>query len=667
MSRPAALLLLAAMAASPADAESIYIDTDPHDWIASSSTEYETVDGTERILLARAVATVGDEVRFKIEESFKGDAGEARFLSTASDAAKGSLHVFFMNLRDDEWTLSDLGLVEVEAENRDWVRVMRLFGRISALDDEAGEKKALRELREAALADPRRYPEGLVRMIDLHFGTPTPGKPFSDLVDLYDAAATDGERLAVLWALNSSDHPEVATFFRSLLLGGEPLWLMQPVLDWMSAGSGDDVPLLKELARVWLGHAGEDRTGLLDLMIENAVPEDDLLLWSLLPAADMAEKEVLVDHVLGRKEPNPFTDGLRLPPDDPVTADLFVLYMGRSADSEAQFRLESLLRKNETRDWRSVASLEELVSTWEASRKPVERREILLEAVRRLDEKAVGEDEAFAVLWRLVRQAPPREAEALLHVVYSLLGDEEKLAALYRAASGEEEKNRALWFLLAAQGPNELEPLLSAVGALGQGSVRLERVARAFLTCPSEEVRLNLAEHLDEELALPGDFLTMLKVLEGASLAEARRLAPWFARNPGPEALSFLWRLPIPSLHLDPELAEALAASGDPEVLDMALDLRQRVAAEVYRWPYRVIARSPLPAALEEARAILEEGGFAQYQLMRELGEGGIIANPWHEQFLQEIADSETVDEVFRKKALTWLAEFFSSGASPEP
>ena len=67
------------------------------------------------------------------------------------------------------------------------------------------------------------------------------------------------------------------------------------------------------------------------------------------------------------------------------------------------------------RDWRPVVSLEELLSAWEASRKPAERREILMEIVRR-----VGDEDDMAVLWRLLRQAPPREAEALLHVVYLL-------------------------------------------------------------------------------------------------------------------------------------------------------------------------------------------------------------------------------------------------------
>jgi hypothetical protein len=653
------LLVVAAFLAlsGPAVAESIYVDTG---WVGSSSTDYELVDEAERILLARAVATRGDQVRFKVEEAIKGGTGKSPWLDMRADAMEDTLYLLFMKRDEDNWVLSNLGFLEVDDWNRDWVRVLRYFGRISDLDDEAGEKKALRDLRDTALADPDRHPKTLVRLIDLHFGTPSPGKPFSDLMDLYDAAATDGERLDVLRALRDGEHPETVAFFRGLLLGGEPLWLMEPVLEWMNTGDYE-LPLLKDLARVWLGHPWEDRTELLALMIQNAGLEDDALLWSLMPAADMAEKGTILDHVLGGKEPNPFADKLRLLPDDPLTADLFLLWISQDASSvEAQFRLGELLRKSETRAWGSVASLEELLSTFEASQEPVERREILTEVVRRI--KA----EDLAVLWRLLRQASLREAEALLHVVPVLAADEEKLAALYRGASGEEEKNRALWLLLAVHGRERIGRLLSAAGVLGAGSTRLESVARAFLTCPSEEVRLNLAAHLAGGLAAASDFLTMLKILGGANLAEARKLAPWFTRHPGPEALSLLWRLPIPSLHEDLELAEALSASGDHEVLDMALDLRHRVTTDSYHWAFRILAQSPLPAAMEEARCILEEEGYAWLQLMVEIEEEN-NANPWREWYLQEIASSETVDEVSRERALTYLEQLSLPEASPRP
>lgn len=656
MIRPAALLLLAAALSAPAAAESITL-FHPHDWVTSSSTDYEMVDEAERIFLARAVATLDkDEVRFKIEETVKGETG--RWLQARSKASKGALYLLFLNPNEEQqWILSDVGFVEIDAENRDWMRVLRLFAGISALDDEVSEKKALRELREAALANPGRYPKALARMIDLHFGTPTPGKPFSDLMDLYDAAATDIERLAVLRALLHGEHTETADFFRGLLLGGEPLWLMEPVIGWMCASDVGDVPLLKDLVRVWLEHPWEDRASLLRLMLQIAEPEDSPLLWTLLPSANLAEKVDLVEHILGRPSPeDPFVDRLRLPKDEQLNADLFVLSMGQSTSTASLTRLEALLTGDAAHDRQPAASLEELLSAFEASREPAERRGVLMEIFHRVEDK----DEELAVLWRLMRQASLREADALLQWAVSVVADEEDIAALYRAASGDEEKNRALWLLLAAWGTQDVRPLLSVAGVLGEGSVRLERVAQAFLTCPNEEVRRDLACHFEDELATPGDFLTMLKVLEGANLTEAQMLAPWFARNPGPEALSLLWRVPIPSLYEAPDLAAALAASGDPEVLDMALDLRRRVTTEDSPWVYRVLARSPLPAAQEEARRILEDGGHAQLQLMWEVAEED-NASPWREWYLQEIADSETVDEATRENALTYLARLSES------
>ena len=99
MIRPAILAVLAIAVAAPVAAESIYIEEE-HEWTASSVSEYELVEDTERILLARAVAIHGDEVRFKIEEALKGET--APWLQTSSEAAKGDLYIFFMNGSGDQ-------------------------------------------------------------------------------------------------------------------------------------------------------------------------------------------------------------------------------------------------------------------------------------------------------------------------------------------------------------------------------------------------------------------------------------------------------------------------------------------------------------------------------------------------------------------------------------
>ncbi|MFL6198197.1 MAG: hypothetical protein ACJ76J_03385 [Thermoanaerobaculia bacterium] len=572
-------------------------------------TDYETVDDADGFVVMRAVGSSEAMVRFKIEEALKGvtaktlwltgciAGGEPDPLGPSCDYTEGARYVIFLAREEDGWTIPDFGfVVEVKPEDEDWLGALRLFAGISALDDDAQEEKALRELREAALAAPERYPAKLVRTIDQHFGLPSTSKPFSDLLDLYDGARNDRERLEVLRALRFGEHVETAGLFRGLLLGGEPLWLMKPVLDWMGDNPGE-APRLADLARVWLAHPGEDRTGLLELMLDLAEPGDAPLLWSLVVSsgASLDEKKELVEWVLDEAG----LDGLRLPPDEALKKDLFLLWL-----DESDSGLEALLRQDEVRDWKSVPRVENLVEAFEASRRPAERRQILLEIARR-------DRDDLAVVWRLLRGASDEEAEVLLQWASLLDPPRGLLVDYYRGASGEEARNRALWLLFAVAVQEEVEPLLSVAGVLGEGSVRLERVVQAFQSCPNAAVRSVMAVSVGYGLAQAEDLQAVLRMLEGASLAEARTLAHWLEENPAPEALPLLWRLPVPSLYDEPQLANALAAAGDSEVLDLAIELRHRVMTEGDKWLYAVLARSPLPAAMEEAHRIQEEGGTA--------------------------------------------------------
>jgi len=654
------LLVVAAFlaVACAAQAETIVVSDEPTVFL---KTEYETVDDADGFVLMRAAGSSEGMVRFKIEESLKGVTGKNLWLTgclaarepdplgPSCEYREGARYVTFLAREEDGWTIPDFGYtVEVKPEDEGWVGALRLFAGISALDDDAQEEKALRELREEALAAPERYPAELVRLIDLHFGLPSTSKPFSDLLDLYDGARNDRERLAVLWTLRFGEHVETAGFFRSLLVGGEPLWLMKPVFEWMGENP-DEAPRMADLARVWLAHSGEDRTGLLELMLDLAEPGDAPLLWSLAVTSSLEEKSELVAWVLDQDWP-----GLRLPPDEALKKDLFLVWLDGS-DS----RLEALLRQDEVRDWRSVPRVENLVEAFEASRKPAERRQILLEIARR-------DWDDLAVVWRLLRRASDGEAEILLQWASLLDPPRGLLVDYYRGASGEEARNRALWLLFAVAVREEVEPLLSVIGALGQGSVRLERVVRAFGTCPSATVRSLIASHVGNGLAEPGDLSAVLRILEGASLAEARLLAPWLAQNPAPEARALLWRLPIPSLYEERQLAEALAAAGDAEVLDMAVELLRRVMTEDDPWSLFVLVRSPLPAAEEEARAILDQGSYNLGQLVWVAGELDNVS-PWRERFLAEVARSETVDEATRENALTCLERLSEGGEESEP
>src|SRR5689334_625586 len=180
-------------ALSAAQAESIVIEEGPY---VLDKTEYEIVDAADAFLFARATGASGEDVDFKIEEVLKGPPSMKSLSLTGClvppgaedgsyqpcDYRKGARYAFFLSRDEEGWRLSDFGFnVEVKPEDESWFGALRLFAGISALDDDEKEEQALRELREAALAEPERYPAKLARMIDLHFGRPSASKTFAAL------------------------------------------------------------------------------------------------------------------------------------------------------------------------------------------------------------------------------------------------------------------------------------------------------------------------------------------------------------------------------------------------------------------------------------------------------------------------------------------------------
>lgn len=599
-------------------------------------SDYEAVDAATRIVLARPVDMEGDEVRFAVEEVLKGRSGKALRLQ-GSFQQTGKARDPWCNFNVDCYLENSLYLLfldpeegaRVEEPEEGWIETLRLFAEVSALDDEEREKEALRQLRQAAAEDREgRYPAGLARRIDLHFALPSPAKPFSDLMDLYYAAETDGERLEVLWALVGGNHPETAGFFRGLLFEGEPAWLLRPVAIWFEDRK-EELPRIEDLARIYLAYTPGERKSLLDLILESATEQDHPLLWSLLPGSDRAEVQSLVDVVLLFPEVAP---SLSIPPDERLKTDLIAVWVAGHLEERSE-RLQQLLRGDGR--WRSAKSPQELAELFETATDPAERRQILVELFGRRPD--------LPVVWRLLRRAGGWEADLLLAWVSANELSREELVGLYRSARTAEEKERALWVVGAAwQGEELLGTLLPEAGTLGKGASRLEPVARAFLSCPNGDARWGLAIGLVESLATAQDRPVMVELLEGAAVEDVWMLAPWFAQHPTPEALPSLRRASRHPLEQDFQMAAALAAAGDPEVLELALEILTRPGKEDDPWAIEVIAISPLPATERNASS-------------------------WREWYLQEIANSETVDEVTRERALASLARFSKSEASPEP
>ena len=559
-------------------------------------SDYEAVDAAARIVLARPVGLDGDDVRFAVEEVLKGDSGKTlRLQGSLGQAGEGARdpwcildptcyqedRLYLLYLDRDEGARARFEPGEEPEEG--WLETLRLFAEVSVLDDAEKETEALRQLRKAAAEDREgRYPAGLVRRIDQHFALPSPQKPFSDLMDLYDGAATDGERLAVLWALVGGDHPETAGFFRGLLFNREPDWLLRPVASWFEDRK-EELPRIEDLARIYLAYPPGERETLLDLIVGSAAEQDLPLLWSLLPGSDREEVRRLVHEVPISPEAAP---ALGIPPDERLRIDLIASWMAIHPHDRSVWLLQ-LLREDGR--WRSAKSGQELADLFESATDPAERRQILLELFSR------GPD--LPVLWRLLRRAGGWEADLLLEWVSVADLSPEELAGLYRSARTPGEKERALWLMGAAWEEELLGTLLPEAGS------RLEPVVRAFLSCPNRDARWGLANALVESLATDQDRPLMVELLEGAAVEDVPMLASWFARHPTPEALP---SLRLASRLFPPEqdflMTQALATAGDPEVLELALTILTRPGREVDPWAIGVIAISPLPAAAEIRR-----------------------------------------------------------------
>ena len=183
-------------------------------------TNYELVKEADAIVLASAVSferrsdirggNAFGMFKFTVLEHIKGDFKE-EFLSVEGDKdlrswgdpndfsftksdqgpcnptdykLKGKYVLFLQNWKG-KWSVGGPPFtrvnVLVEATNAPWVKAVRKYARIAAINDYEKEKAALRELKAHALANDEDCPKALIRDIDAHFGKPTPAKSFSDL------------------------------------------------------------------------------------------------------------------------------------------------------------------------------------------------------------------------------------------------------------------------------------------------------------------------------------------------------------------------------------------------------------------------------------------------------------------------------------------------------
>lgn len=443
--------------------------------------------------------------------------------------------------------------------------------------------------------------------------------PFSELIDRYHAAETADEREDALWALADSGHPEASPFFRGLLFSGEPDWLLEPAARWFTSHGKADLPRIEELAQAYLSYPPGRRRPLLVLIWNAAEAKDAALLWSLLPGSTTEEIEETVIWLSFA----PMASERR-----PLLAELY-----RNSDER--------LRR-------------ELVRVWLRSQ-PKSAPEVFL---RRLFAET-GQKLPFgdsAAMWRRLLAADGPEADLLVEwFAVHPLRSFESMERLYRGARNEEEKDRAVW--VAAVGKLDGKSNYDYLGRLlGDGPGRLQRLARAFQSCPNAESRSRMATQIANGVAGAEDLPAVREILRASTVAEARTLARWFSRHPSAEAMPD-FRERLGAIHEDLWIPDALAAAGDPEVLDWAIRTLRRGGEKHRVLASSILSNSPLPAAADPIRRILAKEEGSIYVLMLEFADSGNRSpNRWW--FFEEILKSGSPeDRAIAVKYLQQLAE----------
>jgi hypothetical protein len=107
--------------------------------------------------------------------------------------------------------------------------------------------------------------------------------------------------------------------------------------------------------------------------------------------------------------------------------------------------------------------------------------------------------------------------------------------------------------------------------------------------------------------ALPSEQASMVRLLESLNKEEADVLTDWFEKNPSPEAITVFTKLVDKDYPENFEFTKALAGMGDTNVFNWAKEFVKQPGDKAWMG-YYVFARSPLPAADEMARQVIQRG-----------------------------------------------------------
>ena len=281
-----------------------------------SPTKYGLVKKTESILLAEVVSKVRNDVEFKVLEVLKGDFTGNVFhgaeLHTSCSDISFSLqlessfppllakkiratkpkYLLFINKREHDWKISvqatdAMNAAIIFTDSSELMKTVRQFIRISSKANYEIEKRELRKLRVFALngRNAKDYPKSLALEIDDELTSPTPDKPYVDLVRLY-ARSSQETKKDVLWAFAWGKHKEAAGFFMNLLRSPIPLNYIGPISQFIVQTRNET--LLVKLGRNYPKLDKSARWPLMWAMIKTA---DKSNIDLMIPALRSADKE----------------------------------------------------------------------------------------------------------------------------------------------------------------------------------------------------------------------------------------------------------------------------------------------------------------------------------------------------------------------------------------
>lgn len=584
-------------------------------------------------LVVRVESTRPDEDRFAVEEVLKGRPGEGDIRIVWSPGhgsyPRGERALLALGRDGEAWRPVEEVHLGGGENDGDWIKAWREYAEIAARPDRGERERALADLQRRAAEAERRnpgrsyYPTLVTGDLDAHFHLPSPLQPFADLVDRYFGAEREDERVAVLWALEESRHPEAPGFLAGLLTGGRDLGQeLVPIAYGMAARRDEpDIAHLAAALRVD-SDASAHRAGLA-AFVRLAEPRDVDLAWRQLAEIEVDrswEALVLAPWLAAHTPRAELTARYR---GLPAPAKL-ALVGTATLHPEATFVRDLVLAGDDPRGRaRRLSAVDLARELADAPADAPRRRAALLVA-------AGSPAGGWLPRWRMLQAARGEEAVVVLAWFSQHPPEADELTALAREARAAGEVDRALWAVAAAapallvpivrqldEEATAAEPWLPPRPALGDEWIESAYEAGA----PAAG-----AVVLEPWVAASGeaDAPLLLRALSRADRPRAGLLLPYFVRSPSPDALPFLRRFYDEPRLGRRTLAEALAACGDAAVVDDGFALlAHRWSPPDVAWGTAVVFRSPLPETAGRMLALdrqERDGLLRRYAKMNEAG-----------------------------------------------